>query len=253
MESSKTTDLAAFMRKIRTKFKNTALLQMAFVHTSYVNEHRGEVSEDNERLEFLGDAVRELVTTEYLYAQFPDCGEGDLTTFRSALVKGKHLSEVANELGIGQYLLLSRGEEKSGGREKNYILANAIEAIIGAMYLDRGFAVAHKFISNFILKNLGDIIRQGLHHDSKSKLQEISQEKRGVTPRYDVLSDSGPDHNKVFEVGVFIGEELIGKGTGSSKQKAEQAAATDALSSFSLSKDARAATPPAATRCKNSR
>jgi len=221
--------LPALERKIRIKFKNPVLLETAFVHKSYLNEHRSDPRGDNERLEFLGDAVLELVTTEYLYATFPDRGEGELTTFRSALVKGKHLAEVARALDLGQYLLLSHGEEKSGGREKNYILANTLEALIGAMYLDRGFTTSHKFISRFILTNLGDILEKGLHVDAKSKFQEFSQEKLGATPTYQVLSESGPDHNKVFEVGAFLGERLIGKGTGSSKQKAEQSAAVSAL------------------------
>lgn len=214
---------------IGIKFHNSALLAQAFVHTSYVNEHKGEVAADNERLEFLGDAVLELVTTEFLYAEYPRAGEGQLTNFRAALVKGQHLAEVARTLELGKYLMLSRGEEKSGGREKNFILANALEAFIGAMYLDRGFTVAHEFISRFILTNLSDIVKQGLHVDAKSKLQEVSQEKTGVTPTYVVLSESGPDHNKVFEVGAYISKELVGTGTGSSKQKGEEAAAVEAL------------------------
>jgi ribonuclease-3 len=212
-------------RKIRIKFKDHTLLETAFVHTSYLNEHKSQPLHDNERLEFLGDAVLELVTTEHLYGSFPETKEGQLTSFRSALVKGKHLAEVARTLGLGQYLLLSHGEEKSGGREKNYILANTLEALIGAIYLDRGFLTAHKFIDRFILTNLGDILRKGLHVDAKSRLQELSQEKLGITPSYQVLSESGPDHNKVFEVGAFIEGNLIGKGTGSSKQKAEEQAA----------------------------
>lgn len=223
---------ASLEKKIKIKFKDLSILDNALVHKSYVNEHKSEGKAHNERLEFLGDAVLELVTTEYLYGSFPDSGEGQLTTFRSALVKGKHLAQVAREIGLGEYLLLSHGEEKSGGREKNYILANALEALIGAIYLDRGFSVAHKFISNFILTKLGDILRHGLHVDSKSKFQELSQEKQGITPAYQVMTEQGPDHNKVFEVGAFIGDVLVGKGTGSSKQKAEEAAAADALANF---------------------
>ena len=228
--------LPALERKIKVKFKNKALLANAFVHKSYLNEHRDELAQDNERLEFFGDAVLELATTEYLYHTFPGHGEGELTSFRSALVKGKHLSVVARQLGLGEFLLLSHGEEKSGGRDKDYILANTTEALIGAMYLDRGFDTAHKFISNFILTNLGSILEQGLHVDAKSKFQEMSQDKLGVTPLYQVLSENGPDHNKIFEVGAYLGEELIGKGTGSSKQKAEQEAATSALKSDAFKK-----------------
>lgn len=216
-------------RVIHIKFKNPNLLEMAFVHKSYINEHKKEKLEDNERLEFLGDAVLELVTTEFLYEKFPGTGEGQLTSFRSALVKGKHLSEVAKHLGLGAHIRLSRGEEKSGGRQKSYILANTLEALIGSIYLDRGFASAHKFISRFILTNLSEILEKGLHVDAKSHLQEIAQERFGITPTYVVISESGPDHNKVFEVGAYLGEKLLGKGTGSSKQKGEQTAAEASL------------------------
>ncbi len=229
MPSFNLADLPILEQKIRIKFKNRLLLETAFIHKSYLNEHKSDSRSDNERLEFLGDAVLELVTTEYLYGAFPDTGEGQLTSFRSALVKGRHLAEVARSLGLGNYLLLSRGEEKSGGREKNYILANTLEALIGAVYLDRGFAVSHKFISRFILTNLGDILKKGLHVDAKSHLQEFSQETLSITPAYQVLNESGPDHNKMFEVGVLLGERLVGKGTGSSKQKAEEQAAIAAL------------------------
>ncbi|MEK7524223.1 MAG: ribonuclease III [Patescibacteria group bacterium] len=222
-------ELNLLERKIRIKFREPALLQTAFVHKSYVNEHRGDVKEHNERLEFLGDAVLELVTTEYLYKCFPTSGEGELTSMRSALVKGKHLAEVARTLELGKYLFLSHGEEKSGGREKSYILANTIESLIGAIYLDRGFAVAHKFIDQFILKNLVDILKKGLHIDTKSKFQELSQERLGITPIYKTMSESGPDHNKIFEMGAFFGDELVATGKGSSKQNAEQDAALHAL------------------------
>lgn len=216
-------------KKIRIKFKNPELLSQAFVHKSYLNEHKGEVRADNERLEFLGDAVLELVTTEFLFSKFKESEEGQLTSFRSALVKGKHLAEVSKKLELGNYLLLSRGEEKSGGSEKSYLLANTLEALIGAIYLDKGFKSAHKFISRHILAGLGEILKKGLHVDAKSHLQEMAQEKKGLTPSYKVLKEEGPDHNKVFEVGAYLGEELIGKGHGSSKQKAEQSAAQNAL------------------------
>jgi ribonuclease-3 len=222
-------DFSSLEENIRVKFKNPALLKTAFIHTSYMNEHRGEVQEHNERLEFLGDAVLEMVTTEFLYAAFPETNEGELTSFRSALVKGKHLSDVARELGLGEYLFLSRGEEKGGGREKSFLLANTLEALIGAIYLDRGFETAHEFIDRFILTNLGNILKKGLHVDAKSHFQEMSQEKLGMTPNYQVLSESGPDHNKIFEVGAFLGETFVAKGTGSSKQNAEQDAALAAL------------------------
>lgn len=221
--------LSTLEKEIKISFKDIELLDSALVHKSYVNEHKHEKKTHNERLEFLGDAVLELLATEFLYVTFPEKGEGHLTSFRSALVKGKHLAEVARDLNLGQYLLLSRGEEKSGGREKNYILANALEALIGAIYLDKGFQSAHKFIYKFILTNLENILQKGLHVDAKSHLQEISQERHGITPVYNVLSESGPDHNKTFEVGVYIADKMVGKGTGSSKQKAEDSAAKDAL------------------------
>lgn len=230
MQSSKQKSLLSSLeKKIHITFKNTALLQTAFVHKSYLNEHKGEVPHDNERLEFLGDAVLELVTTEYLYQKFPESEEGQLTNFRSALVKGKHLAEVARGLELGEYLLVSRGEEKSGGRSKQYLLANTLEALIGAIYLDCGFETAHRFITQFILTNLGEILQKGLHIDAKSKLQELAQERFGITPTYKVMSEHGPDHNKEFEVCVCVGEKTLGKGKGSSKQNAEQQAAVDAL------------------------
>lgn len=221
--------LKDLQQKIKINFKDESLLQTAFVHKSYVNEHKQQKISHNERLEFLGDAVLELVTTEFLYGTFPQEGEGRLTNFRSALVKGNHLAKVSRNLELGQYLKLSRGEERGGGREKAYLLANVLEALIGAIYLDRGFSAAHKFISKFILTNLGDILSKGLHVDPKSSLQEFAQDKYGITPIYRVLSETGPDHNKVFEVVAFINEKMVGKGTGSSKQKAEQSAAVDAL------------------------
>lgn len=216
-------------KKIGIKFKDHDLLKKAFIHKSYINEHRGEGLRDNERLEFLGDAVLELAATRYLFNTLPDKSEGDMTAFRSALVRGRHLADVAIELDLGKYLLLSRGEERSGGREKNYILANTVEAVIGAIYLDRGQNVADKFIDKFILTRLENIIEQGLHIDAKSHFQEVCQEEMNVTPHYDLLKDEGPDHDKKFTIGAYIGKELIAKGKGSSKQKAEDDAARNAL------------------------
>ncbi|MBP7058003.1 ribonuclease III [Candidatus Gracilibacteria bacterium] len=215
--------------KIGLKFKNSGLLDTAFVHKSYVNEHRDLKQENNERLEFLGDAVLELVTTDYLYGTYPDKGEGVLTNWRSALVKGNHLAETAKELDLGFYLYLSRGEERSGGRKKNYILANTLEALIGAIYLDRGYDAAHNFIDKNILVKLPLILEQGLHIDAKSHFQEISQEELGTTPEYRLIKEEGPDHDKKFTMGAYIGEELIAEGSGSSKQKAEQDAAFNSL------------------------
>lgn len=215
--------------KIEIEFKDKDLLNAVFIHKSYINEHTDEGLEHNERLEFLGDAVLELASTEDLYYGFPSEEEGVLTTWRSALVKGMNLAKIAKELNLGAYLYLSKGEEKSQGRHKDYILANTLEALIGAIYLDKNFEVAKKFITKFILTNLGKILEEGLHEDPKSKLQERSQSELNVTPHYEVLRDFGPDHQKMFEVGAYIGDELIGKGEGSSKQKAEEKAAEQAL------------------------
>ncbi|MDF2378713.1 MAG: ribonuclease III [Candidatus Gracilibacteria bacterium] len=204
------------------------LFERVFIHRSYVNEHRKEKLESNERLEFLGDAVLELVTTEYLYKNF-DNPEGDLTNWRSALVKGTTLATIALELNLGQYLKLSRGEEKSGGREKEYLLANTVEALIGFIYLQGGYAKSQLFIHRFILVKLQEILEKKLHIDSKSFFQETSQEKLGITPTYDVIDHHGPDHQKTFTMGVYLEKDLIGQGKGASKQAAEQSAARDAL------------------------
>jgi len=211
------------------KFKNEDLVNRAFIHKSYINEHREEGLKDNERLEFLGDAVLELAATHHLFDKCPDHDEGQLTAFRSALVKGKHLAEVSIELGLGQYLFLSNGEEKSGGREKKYILANVMEAYIGAIYLEHGYDIAEKFIEKFILAKLDKIVEEKLHIDAKSQFQELCQEKLDQTPYYQVISEEGPDHNKRFTMGAYIDGELIAEGMGTSKQKAEDQAAANAI------------------------
>lgn len=216
-------------KEIGIKFKNLDILDQAFVHKSYVNEHRAKGIIHNERLEFLGDAVLELAATRHLFSEYPDQDEGAMTAFRSALVKGKHLAEVSMQLNLGQYLYLSKGEEKSKGREKHYILANVLEALIGAIYLEHGYAIAEKFIAKFILKRLDDIISRGLYIDAKSRFQEICQEKQDITPHYELLKEEGPDHSKHFIMGAYIAEKLIAEGDGSSKQKAEDEAAQNAL------------------------
>lgn len=215
-------------KKIGIKFKNQELLRNAFVHRSYLNEHRNLGWEHNERAEFLGDAVLELVTTEYLYSHFPN-PEGDLTNWRSALVKGETLSKIARELKLGEYLYLSRGEEGSGGREKDYLLANVFEALIGVIYLEHGYAKAQKFIEKFLLGHLENILKRGEHIDAKSKLQEMAQDKMMTTPVYKLISEEGPDHDKIFTMGATIGDRVVGKGSGGNKQAAEQKAAEDAL------------------------
>jgi len=221
-------DLSSLESKIKIQFKDRDLLQSSLTHRSYLNENRKWPLPHNERLEFLGDAVLELITTEYLYRNFPN-PEGELTNLRSALVNYKMLSEIANDMGLGDYILLSKGEAKDVGRARQVILANAIEALIGAIYLDAGFEAVRDFINNFILNKLASIVSGGKILDPKSKFQELTQEKLGVTPHYKVISEWGPDHNKNFEVGVFVHERQIAKGIGSSKQEAEIAAAENGL------------------------
>ena len=210
------------------KIQNADLFLSAFTHRSYLNENRGFHLPHNERLEFLGDAVLELVATEYLYKNYPH-PEGELTNFRSALVNYKMLSDIAKRLGFEKFLLMSRGEAKDTGRARQVILANCIEAVIGALYLDLGYQATTNFIAKEVLVELPKVISGGSYMDPKSKLQEIVQEKRGLTPTYSVVSETGPDHNKVFVVGAYIGEQEVGQGTGPSKQEAELAAAENAL------------------------
>lgn len=223
-----TPDLPTFEKEIGVSFKDKALLQQAFVHRSYLNENPDFPHGHNERLEFLGDAVLELAVTEYLYRTYPN-PEGELTNWRSALVKGEMLSSLASELGMEPYLQLSRGEMKGNGRSRQLILANAFEALVGAIYLDQGYETAQAFVHRVLLGRLEDIIATGAYIDSKSHLQELAQERLGVTPNYEVLSESGPDHAKEFRVGVYLGEREAGEGSGASKQTAQQAAADQAL------------------------
>ena len=213
---------------LQTKINNVDLYLSSFTHRSYLNEHRSFHLPHNERLEFLGDAVLELVATEYLYKNYSH-PEGELTNFRSALVNYKMLSDIAKRLGFEKYLLMSRGEAKDTGRARQVILANCIEAVIGAMYLDSGYEACEKFITREVLVELAKIIDAGDYVDPKSKLQELVQEKKGITPTYAVVSETGPDHDKVFVVAAMVGETEVGRGDGPSKQEAEIAAATDAL------------------------
>ncbi|MFA6023653.1 MAG: ribonuclease III [Candidatus Gracilibacteria bacterium] len=213
---------------IGVEFKDKDLLTLAFVHKSFINEHTEE-KEYNERLEFLGDAVLELSVTQFLYHKYPDQPEGQLTSWRSALVKGKNLAKVSKSLGLGQFLLLSRGEDLSGGREKEYILANTCEALIGAIFLDQGFEVANQFILDRIVVMLDEIIAKGLNVDAKSRVQELAQDKFNLTPTYELLNEDGPDHDKKFVMGIYFGKKLAGEGSGQSKQEAEQAAARNAM------------------------
>lgn len=218
-----------FQEKIGVAFKDESLLKTAFTHRSYINEHKGEKLEHNERLEFLGDAVLELVVTDFLYKKFPKKTEGDLTAYRSSLVNTDTLSGVGVSLGFNEYLLLSRGEAKDTGRARHYIMANTYESVVGAIYLDQGLDPAQKFISETILPLIDEIVKTGSWVDAKSLFQEKSQEHKSVTPAYKTLQEIGPDHDKYFTVGVFLGEEKIAEGRGRSKQEAEQDAARGAL------------------------
>lgn len=215
---------------IKTNFKNKDLLKQAMVHRSYLNEHPAFGLSHNERLEFLGDAVLEIIVTEYLFNNYPSTLEGDLTNWRASLVNSKILAEVAGQLGLEEFLYLSKGESKDkNSKARQYIIANAIEALIGAIYLDRGKEAAEKFIKTNILSKLEYILSNKLYQDPKSKFQEKAQEEIGQTPHYRVLRESGPDHAKIFEVGLYIGNELISKGKGSSKQEAQVEAAVKGL------------------------
>ena len=222
-------DYSKLENKININFKNRDLLQIALTHRSYLNENRSYALPHNERLEFLGDAVLEVITTEYLYRNFEN-PEGELTNLRSSLVNYRLLSEIAREIGLEDFILLSRGETKDTGRARQVILANAIEALIGAIYLDQGLDKVKDFIDAFILVKLPAILKEQTYLDPKSSLQEIVQEKMSITPNYKVISESGPDHAKTFVVGVYIDDRLIGQGTGPSKQDAEVEAAKNALS-----------------------
>jgi ribonuclease-3 len=216
-------------KKLGLNFKNKDLLTQAFTHRSYLNENPEFKLDHNERLEFLGDAVIELIVTSHLYREYPEKTEGELTNWRAALVNAKMMTSVAEELGFNDFLLLSKGETKEVGKARAYILANTFEALLGALYLDSGYGPCDEFIKKYLLSNLASIIKTGSYKDSKSKFQECSQEKVSITPSYKVLKESGPDHEKHFVVGVFLNKELVAEGNGTSKQEAEESAAKNAL------------------------
>jgi len=217
-------------RKLGLKFKNKDLLAQAFTHRSYLNENSEKKLEHNERLEFLGDAVIELVVTTHLYKDYPQKPEGELTNWRAALVNAKMLAQVAEDLGYNDYLLLSKGEAKETGKARSYILANTFESLLGALYLDSGYDACDKFIKKYLLAHLPEIIKEGSYKDAKSKFQERAQEKVSITPSYKVIKETGPDHEKKFIVGVYLNDELVAEGQGLSKQEAEESAAELALS-----------------------
>lgn len=222
-------NFSRFEEKSGITFKDKILLRQAFTHRSFINENKNVKLQHNERLEFLGDAVLELVITNFLYNTYPERPEGELTTYRSALVNSVTLSEVASNLTMNDFLLLSKGEAKDTGRARQYILANTFEAVTGAIYLDQGYDMAKLFIEKHILVFADQMIAKGNLVDAKSSFQEKAQEKTGTTPSYKLIRDAGPDHDKSFTVGVYIGKDQIAMGEGKSKQEAEQNAAVRAL------------------------
>lgn len=223
-------NLDPLTNSIGVQFKNIALLEQALTHRSYLNENKDETLEHNERMEFLGDAVLELVITDFLFKHYPDEPEGVLTAYRSSLVNTVSISETARALGVNDFLRLSKGEAQDKGRARETILANAFEAIVGAIYLDQGYGSAETFIIKNLTPKLETVVEKRLWQDAKSRFQELAQEKEGVTPHYDVLNEVGPDHDRIFTVGVFLGEKEVARGEGKSKQEAEQSAAEAGIS-----------------------
>jgi ribonuclease III len=222
-------DFSPLEKKLGLKFKNENLLIQAFCHRSYLNEHPSFRLGNNERMEFLGDAVIELAVSDYLYNYYPDKGEGLLTSWRSALVNSKILAKASKEAGFDKFLLLSRGEKKETGKARQEILANTFESFLGAFYLDQGFAPCQKFIERHLLARLPDIIENQKFVDAKSYFQELAQEREKITPNYKILEEAGPDHAKQFVSGVFLGSELVAKGKGASKQESEEQAAENGI------------------------
>jgi len=223
-------NLEKLQKRLGVVFKDTNLLKQAVVHRSYLNEHPDFPLGHNERLEFLGDAVLEIVVTEFLYLNFVTTSEGELTNWRASLVNAKMLYEIAVELEVEPCLYLSKGESRDKNKKsRQFILANSIEAIIGAIYLDQGIGSAQKFILKNVVSKLNDILENQSYLDPKSRFQEKSQEEKGITPHYQILDEVGPDHAKIFTVGLYLGEELISTGKGSSKQEAQVEAAANGL------------------------
>jgi len=218
-----------FLEKAGVSTKDVGIIKQAFTHRSYINENRDAGLSHNERLEFLGDAVLELAVTDYLYSTYADKTEGEMTSYRSALVNAVTLAEVAEALNVNDYLLLSHGESKDTGRARQYILANTMEAIIGAIYIGASYEEAKKFILAHITPRIDEVLKSGTWIDAKSKFQEKAQDEESITPLYKTMKESGPDHDKRFEVGVYLDKEMVAKGEGKSKQEAEQDAARNAL------------------------
>lgn len=222
-------DFSKFEEKINIKFKNKDLLTQAFIHRSYLNENSNIGLPHNERLEFLGDAVMELIVTDFLYRTYKDKAEGELTSYRSALVNANIIGDIALDIELNKYLLLSKGEMRDSGKARNYINANTFEAVVGAIYEDQGYEKSKEFIEKYVCSRADEIVTKNLWRDSKSLVQERSQEYMSLTPSYKVLHESGPDHAKHFTVGIFLGQDRVAEGKGHSKQEAEQNAAKAAL------------------------
>lgn len=222
-------ELILFLNTLNIECKNPKYFEEAFTHRSYLNERKSDRLAHNERIEFLGDAVLELIVTEYLFNTYPQRPEGELTSFRAAIVKTDSLASEAKKLGFGKYLKMSKGEEATGGKDKDYLLANTFEALLGAIYLDQGYEIAKKFINEHLLHKVDEIVTERLDIDSKTKFQEIAQELYKFTPIYTVISEEGPDHDKVFTMAVMVGDKEFGRGKGSSKQRAEEMAASEGL------------------------
>lgn len=222
-------ELVKLQSLLNVKFNDTKVLLSAITHRSYLNEHREATWDHNERLEFLGDAVLELVVTDYLFKKYAEKPEGELTAVRAALVNTVSLSASSEKMGINQYLLMSKGESKDTGRARQYILANVFEACIGAIYIDQGYDSAKEFISTHLFPKTEEIVKERLWQDAKSRFQELAQERSSVTPTYKTMSQEGPDHDRVFTIGVYLRDEFISEGKGRSKQEAEQAAAEKAV------------------------
>ena len=222
-------DIKEFETKLGVSFNDISVLRHAFIHRSYINEHKESGLEHNERLEFLGDAVLELVVTDFLFEKYPEKTEGELTAYRAALVNTITLSDASKRLGVNEYLLLSKGESRDTGRARQYILANTFEAIVGALYIDQGYSAPQKFIADNLFGLIDEIISKKLWQDSKSLFQEKAQERASVTPRYDLIEEKGPDHDREFVIGVYLNKELVATGKGRAKQEAEQEAAKNAL------------------------
>ncbi|MDP3402396.1 MAG: ribonuclease III [bacterium] len=222
-------DFVAHSEKLGVSFKDLNLLIEALTHRSYLNENRTTSGSHNERLEFLGDAVLELAVTHFLFTKFPNKPEGDLTAYRAALVNTYSLAETAEGLGVNDMLLLSKGEKKDVGRARQIILANAFEAILGAVYLDQGYEAAEAFVAKNLYPKIDLVLKNRTWQDAKSQFQEVAQDKKSMTPTYKTLSEIGPDHDKQFTVGVFLADTEVARGDGKSKQEAEQAAAQAAL------------------------